>query len=189
MGNNHEFYNKFNNVKDIAINIKLDKTCYFPEDFISGDIIITPQKSLLNQLMEKPELNIYVIQYQQYVANEIVEDEKDKTKTHLVNKKITLVKTALNFKDIINQNPSNESFSISFSIQIPKETYPSIFIDESTFSKHFFNVTIPQFNAQRSKILIIKNIFPNNKEGTLLRDTIHVDLNLNKSKVFVKKVH
>ena len=53
--------NKFNNEETLSIDIKADKTCYFPEEIVNGTIILFPRVESIDPLMCEPQLTIELI--------------------------------------------------------------------------------------------------------------------------------
>ena len=180
-------YNQYNKQKNIVIEIKLNKTCYFPEDFISGEIVVVPKNDILNKLIQNPELTINIILYQLYIEVEVETSGDETTTNRIPIKEIrNIFQTTLNFSNYIG-HVSAQPFTVPFSVQIPKNVYPSVLIDKETFAIHFFSVEFPHIDAKRTKMFIIKNTFPNNREGNLLVNNCNMDFNYNKKSLFAKK--
>ena len=152
MGSN--IYEQYNNEKKMAINIELNKVCYFPEEFITGTITIFPKLEIIDSLNENPVLIIRL----EESNNLTYQTGNSYNDIRTIKENIILIYTILNFKDQITEDYS-EGKKIPFSVQIPKVANPTIFVT-SAYVRHFFIVEIPCCEAKRTKIIIIKNIFP-----------------------------
>ena len=173
----------YNNKKILSINIESDRVCYFPGEFVNGAITIFPRLESIFQLICEPQLNIKINQRQQYRYST---GSGKNRHTVFAHEEITLATINVNFEKIISMDYSS-GFKIPFSIQIPMDTYPSIFIGISSHVKHLLIVEFPQVEAARTKIIVIKNNFPPNIGGLLYKQPYEEVKEIDKSKFFVKK--
>ena len=134
--------------------MELNKVCYFPEEFITGTITIFPKLEIIDYLNENPAL-IIKLEESNIITYQTGNSYND---TRTIKENIILIYTILNFKDQITEDYS-EGKKIPFSVQIPKVANPTTFVS-SAYVRHFFIVEIPCCEAKRTKIIIIKNIFP-----------------------------
>jgi hypothetical protein len=174
-------YSKYNKEKNMSIEIKFNKVCYFPEETISGTITLFPFLQSFEQLRDKPQLNITILQKQHYNYSSggkhkrYAEQDED----------LNLVNITINFKDKISTDYLS-GFSIPFSIQLPKNAYPSI-VGIGAFVKHYFIVELPHVDVKRTKLFIVKHHFPNNNENNLLLKNFEQIHEYKKSNLLAKK--
>ena len=128
--------------------------------------------------MNIPNLNISLMQLQYYSYSTGSGKHKHTVREH---EDINLINSSLNIKDFVTPD-YKAGFSIPFSVQIPINAYPSIYEYIDSYVKHFLIIELPQAKSKRTKMIFIKNIFPNNLEGNLLRQSI------NENHEFKKKV-
>ena len=72
---------------------------------------------------------------------------------------------------------------IPFSVQIPKYAYPTLLLNSDNFVRHYFTIDLPHCNAKRTKVIIIRNIFPKN----VLAKNIDIKEEFRKSKFLFNK--
>ena len=175
----------FKDYKDISIQILSDKICYFPGEIVSGKILIMlEENNSFNNLPDNCELSINITQYQHYIEYSQTTTGEDTHYDSSPVKEITkLVEIKHNIADIINQNSSNKDYSLPFSLRIPNYANPTILHDSETFSKNFVNAEIPSIKLTKSKMIVIKSIFPN----TSLKNYIILNHQYDKTKFLVKK--
>lgn len=179
-------FNNFNNEKTISIDLQIDKACFFPGEMITGKIILFPRLESIFQILEEPQLNIILYQKAHYsYSTGTGKNRRTVSRTDEKN----LLNINLNCKNYINENFTDYSsgFSIPFSILIPINAYPSIITHHSAYVIHYFIIELPQVNGKRTKQIIIKNLFPNNEEGTLLIQNIQINKIFDKKKFLVDK--
>ena len=174
-------YSQYNNETDMTIKIELNKVCYFPGEFITGTITLFPSLQSLEKIKENPQLTITIFQKQYYH----ISSNGNKNSVSKSEEDTNLTSTNINFGDIVTPDYS-AGYSIPFKLQIPDQAYPTIFIHMG-YVKHFFIVELPHMNAKRTKMFVIKNVFPNNIEGNLLKQFVEEKKEYQKSKLFFKK--
>ena len=178
-----DLYNKYNKEDTLTINIELNKNCFFPGECISGKIILFPRIESIDILMNIPNLNISLMQLQYYSYSRGSGKHRHTVREH---EDINLINSSLNIKDFVTPDYLG-GFSIPFSVQIPINAYPSIYEDSSVYVKHFLTIELPQVKSKRTKMIFIKNIFPNNLEGNLLRQSINENYEFKKHSFLVSK--
>ena len=181
MGTN--FFKKYNNEETMSINIEADKTCYFPGENVNGTIILFPRIESIDPLVCEPQLTIKINQRQHYSYT--TGSGKNK-RTVSENEEITLASTNINFEKIISMDYSS-GFKIPFSIQIPLDINPSIYITLYNSVMHLLIVELPQAEAVRTKVIIVKNNFPPNIGGLLYKQPYEEEHKIDKSKLLIKK--
>ena len=116
MGNSiKEQYNKYNKETDVILNIKLNKTCYFPGESFTGFLDIQPKISLKETIFDNTSATFNLIQFQHYSYT--VGSGDDETTYNVDDNSDILF---LNI-DFINFKGSNilSGINIPFSFQIP----------------------------------------------------------------------
>ena len=68
----------------------------------------------------------------------------------------TLINHKLRFSDFIEFGEVSRII-IPINYTLPKTTYPSIYINNHDYVKHFIMVEYPHFDAKRTNIFIVKN--------------------------------
>ena len=175
-----DYYEKNNNEKRMSINIELNKVCYFPEEYITGTITIFPRLESIDPLYENPELTIKLKEYLQYTYT--TRNGKH-TSHHTVSEKKFLIDTSINFKDSLTLDYS-AGIKIPISYQIPKEAHPTMFLEfDDEYCRHYFIVEVPSCEAMRTKVLAIRNTFPEK----VLTKNYETKNEFNKSKLFSQK--
>ena len=174
---------KYNNEKNLSINIESNKVCYFPGEIMSGTITLFPFLQSFEKIMEYPKLNITINELKHYSYT--TGSGKHKRTVHVKEEK-NLVNTSIEFVNYVSMDFS-AGFKIPFSVQIPDDTYPSINFGYNDVVRHSFIVELPEVEAKRTKIFAIKNNFPKNRDNTLLKDMIEEKKNLKNQNYFLKK--
>ena len=176
---NQDIYSKFNNDKHLPINIELNKVCYFPEETITGTITLCPTLEVFDPLTNNPELIIILDEFQCYTYTT---GSGKKKQVHHAYKRYNLIDTKLNFKEHMPTGHSPE-IKIPFSVNIPRLSYPTLLLNENDFVRHYFTIDLPQCNAKRTKVIIIRNVFPTKD----LYKNIEVKKDFSKSKFLSNK--
>ena len=174
---------KYNNEKNLSINIESNKVCYFPGEIMSGTITLFPFLQSFEKIMEYPKLNITINELKHYSYT--TGSGKHKRTVHVKEEK-NLVNTSIEFVNYVSMDFS-AGFKIPFSVQIPDDAYPSINFGYNDVVRHSFIVELPEVEAKRTKIFAIKNNFPKNRDNTLLKDMIEENKEFKKSKLFFEK--
>ena len=177
MGNTSlEKYNKLDNV---GISIKLNKVCYFPGEEITGNIIISPKIYSIEDHRKYCELIITISERSQYTYR-----RGSDTETEVDDK--TLINHKLRFSDFIEFGEVSRII-IPINYTLPKTTYPSIYINNHDYVKHFIMVEYPHFDAKRTNIFIVKNHLKYHSIKKHLLSPLNYQETFNKKKIFVKK--
>ena len=141
MGNSiKEQYNKYNKETDVILNIKLNKTCYFPGESITGFLDIQPKINLKETIFDNTSAIFNILQFQQYHYT-VGSDEDEKT-IYIEDKTVIL---CLNI-DFINFKGSNIStgINIPFSFQIPSNILPTVYFN-GYYINHFICFELPWY--------------------------------------------
>jgi len=178
-----DIYSKYNNEKDVTINIESNKVCYFPGEIMSGTITLLPLLQPFEKIIANPKLNITITEFK-YFSYSRQGGKHSSTVTRREEK--NLVNTSIDFGALMTPDYS-AGFKVPFSIQIPNDAYPTIKFTYKGHVKHYFIVELPDLNAKRTKMFVIKINFPNNVDNTLLRNMIEENKEYKKSKLFFNK--
>ena len=170
-------YEKYNDDKIISIDFKINKTCFFPGEMMTGTIELFPRIESIFQIFEDPQLNLILYQEAHYCY--VVSSGKSNRTVRKIDK-CNLIDIKMDFKNYIKEDYSS-GFSIPFSVKIPDNAYPSILTDFRAFVVHYLRIELPQVEGKKAKQIIIKNFFPNNAEKNLLIKNVQM------SQVFDKK--
>ena len=179
-------YEKVNNEKIIGIDLQIDKACFFPGEIITGKATLFPRVESIFQIVEDPQLNIILYQKSHYVYST---GSKKNRSTVTRNEESKLSEITLNFKNYIKEDflDYSSGFSIPFSIQVPLNAYPTIITYHSANVSHYIILELPQVEGKRAKRIVIKNVLPNNPEGTLLAQNVEINQVYDKKKFLVNK--
>lgn len=166
MGNNNN-KKKYNFEKDIQLEIKLNKACYFPGELINGNLELKPKDSIkdsdFNNFNNTLAL-VKIIQIQWYWYTEgYGEDEYTVT----VSDESNIFEDNIDF---INFKGANITLglAIPFSIKIPFNVHLSCFIG-SYYVKHFISFDLPGIDANKILMIFIKGFRHYTIENKLLK--------------------
>ena len=164
MGNNNAFKTKYNNEKEVKLDITLNKICYLPGEQITGNLDIQPKNGINETILNDTNATIKIIQLQYYSYT--VGSGDDETTISESDEKDILIQ---NF-DFINFKGANilSGINISFSINIPLNVHASL-IYYGNYVKHFLLVDFPGIKAKRTIMIIIKRFEKFSNENKLLR--------------------
>ena len=157
---NYDPYNaykkKYNEEKEVKLDITLNKVCYLPGEQIIGNLDIQPKNEIKETILNDTKVTIKIIQLQYYSDGEYFDK----------NEKDILIE---NF-DFVNFKGANilSGINISFSIKIPLNIHASL-IYYGDYVKHFLFVEFPGINAKRTIMIIIKRFEKFSNENKLLR--------------------
>lgn len=174
---------KYNNEKNLSINIESNKVCFFPGEIMSGTITLFPFIQSFEKITANPKLTIIITELKHYSYTS--GSGKHKHTVH-VNEERNLVDTSIDFGNFVSMNYS-AGFKIPFSVQIPDDAYPTMNFGFD-YVKHLFKVELPDVEAKRTKIIAIKNNFPNNRDNTLLTELIEENKEYKNQNYFLIKV-
>ena len=164
MGNNTDIKKKYNEEKEVKLDITLNKVCYLPGEQIIGNLDIQPKNGINETILNDTYVSIKIVQLQYYSYTEGSGDDS------------TLI-SASDEKDILTENLDFMNFkganilsgiNISFSIKIPLNIHASL-IFYGDYVKHFLFVEFPGIKAKRTIMIIIKRFEKFSNENKLLR--------------------
>ena len=167
----------------VDLNIELQKTCYFPGEMINGFLILTPKPGITDAFFTDTKCHFVISQRQfyryhtnsQYKLFEQVMEEQN------------LFEKDFNFDNFLNENILLE-MKIPFSIQLPKNAYPSCYLSgDLAFVSHNLQVEFPNLKAYKSIVFIVKNSQYFNNENGLIKEPCQIFKNIFKSKFISRK--
>ena len=160
MGNNNAYKKKYNEEKEVKLDITLNKVCYLPGEQIIGNLDIQPKSGINETILNDTNVTIKIIQLQYYSYGDAEcgisgSDEKD---------------IFIENFDFVNFKGANilSGIKISFSIKIPLNIHASL-IFKGDYVKHYLFVEFPGINAKRTIMIIIKRFEKFSNENKLLR--------------------
>ena len=161
MGNNSLDKTKYNEEKDVKLDITLNKICYLPGEKINGSLDIKPIVGYNETILNETNVTIKLIQiqYYEYWPDDYSVEESDEKDIQTENFDFVNFKGA-NFLSEIN---------IPFSIQIPLAIHASVIWYSESYVKHFLSVDFPGLKAKRSLLIIIKRFENYSNENKLLK--------------------
>ena len=164
MGNNNSIKKKYNDEKDINLNITLNKVCYFPGEIITGFINIQPKIGLNETILNDTSTIIKLIQMQEY---SYTVGSGDDERTYYVSDDSDIV---VNNIDFINFKGANIllGINIPFSILIPSDALISVYT-HGHYIKHFIYFELPGIYAKRTLMIFIKGYKQFTLENKLLK--------------------
>ena len=164
MGNNNPYKNKYNEEKEVKLDITLNKVCYLPGEQIIGNLYIQPKSGINETILNDTNVTIKIIQLQYYSYTE-GSGEDERTISGSDEKDILIE----NF-DFVNFKGANilSGIKISFSIKIPLNIHASL-IFNGDYVKHYLFVEFPGIKAKRAIMIIIKRFEKFSNENKLLR--------------------
>jgi len=164
MGNDNNIKKKYNEEKEVKLDITLNKVCYLPGEKIIGNLNIQPNIGINETILNDTNVTIKIIQIQYYSYTEGSGDdattisERDEKDIFIENFNFITFKGA-NILSGIN---------IPFSIIIPLNIHASVIYYEN-YAKHFLLVDFPGIKAKRSIMIIIKRFEQFSYENKLLK--------------------
>ena len=66
MGNNNAYKTKYNDEKEVKLDISLNKVCYLPGEQIIGNLDIQPKNGISETILNDTNVTIKIIQLQYY---------------------------------------------------------------------------------------------------------------------------
>ena len=174
---------QYNIEKNMTVNIELNKACYFPGEIIYGTITLFPHIESFEKINDNPSLYITISQSGRYTYT--TRSGKHST-THSKTEDIKLVTTTVHFEDKIKADYSS-GFAIPFSIQIPKNAYPSVNTITHDYIRHLFIVELPLIETKRTKMFFIKHYCPTKIYGPLLCQSLSETKEFKKTNFFSEK--
>ena len=184
MGNSDK--GQYNKQNDIELNIFLNKACYNPGEEINGILSIKGKPTLKKTIFDDTSAIIKIVQMQRFSYEES-SGMSDATSTITIKEDTDLVSENVNFINFKNSNLL-VGINIPFSIRIPIDIQPSVFIKNDfmkngfilndlytdnfykiPFIKHFISFEFPGLESKRSLMIIIKNFKKFSFENKLLK--------------------
>ena len=155
---------QYNKEKDIEFNIILNKACYNPGEEINGILSIRGKPALKKIIFYDTNAIIKIVQMQRF---SYTTGSGKNRHTVVVKEDTDLVTQNVNF---INFKDSNLliGINIPFSIRIPLDIQPSVFI-RIYFIKHFLFFEFPGLESKRATMIFIKNFKKFTFENKLLK--------------------
>ena len=151
MKSNFEFEEsnkKYNLDTFFKIEIKLEKTCYFRGELIKGKIKIIPKDIVKKSLLLTP-----------IIGNVILEE--------ISNYKLTANGNNISEENILFKYPMDipkfdgekliSGMEIPFEYPVPRNSYPSVIIDNNSYVRHILTFDYPNIEAKKSILIILKN--------------------------------
>ena len=137
---------KYNSEKYVSIKIELNKICYYPGEFITGQIILSPKPGILQTNFSDPSINFTISQYQLYYVGD----------DDYISQNDDVLVQPVYFSNYIGANLLT-NLNIPFSIQLPENIVPTCLIRSTDYCKHYLTIHIPSIEAKKTIIIIIKN--------------------------------
>ena len=163
---------------NLSIQIKLQKSCYYPGETLNGTIILQAKTNKMSSVFNFTNAIISITQYQQYkfyLENILISKEE---RNNLLSKPIK-------FKNYKNRSILIP-LSLPFNVKIPRETAPSFIHDETNFIRHFLTIKFPSIKSKKSIGIIIQNRQNLLKENGLFKETIEKFNDVRKSNLLRK---
>ena len=136
--------------ESLSIEINIQKSCYYPGEKISGNIILQAKTSKVPLTFNFPNTIITLVQHQHYLFYyEDIQVQKDDKKPIFFRRH--------NFKKYKDRDILIP-LKIPFSFKIPKNAYPTLIHDNSNFIKHYLTIKFPKIQKKKSIGIIIQNI-------------------------------
>ena len=176
MGYDFDIDPKYNQQGEIAIEIKLSKKCYFPQETINGIINLSPESSIKNIILTNFQIHFEIFQYQHYILK-----TGGKTRTTVnIDEKLILLANNLFYPNLENKN-INKKIEIPFSIKLPNNIYPTCVFDRMAFVKHYLIITIPCLQIKKTDLIIIKNVKTFSLNNELLKEPLIISKEASKT--------
>ena len=157
--------NQYNKENDTCLNIILNKTCYFPGEYIEGYLDIQPKIGLNNTIFDDTSAKFNLTQIQKY-SYTVGSGDNQRTVFVSDNSDILLLNL-----DFINFRGSNIllGIKIPFSFQIPlKNIFPTVYF-YGFYIKHLISFELPGIKAKKTLMIIIKEYQNYTFENKLLK--------------------
>ena len=136
--------------ENLSIEININKSCYYPGEKISGNIILQAKTSKVPLIFNFPNTIITLIQHQHYqFYYEDIQIKKEDKKPIFFRRH--------NFKKYKDRDIL-VPLKIPFSFKIPKDAYPTLIHDNNNFIKHYLTIKFPKIQKKKSIGIIIQNI-------------------------------
>ena len=160
MGNN-SLKNTEDEDENLSIEIDIHKSCYYPGEKISGDIILQTKTNKVPLKFNFPNTIITLIQHQHYqFFYEDIQIKKDDKKPIFFRRH--------NFKKYKDRDIL-VPLKIPFSFKIPSDAYPTLIHDNANFIKHYLTIKFPKIQKKKSIGIIIQNIKKYTVENKLFK--------------------
>lgn len=171
---------EYNNEKNISVNIKLPKSCYYPGETLEGIIILQIKNNKMSPIFDSPKAVIKIIECQQYEirAEESVISE---------NIKKEIISKTYHFSRYKGADLSIP-LKLKFKFDIPENIHPTLIAkNKLIFIKHLLCVEFPYMECKKTNIIIIQNKRIFKKNNGLLKQPVEKFNEIKKGKVFGKK--
>jgi hypothetical protein len=160
--NSNNIKSKYNEEKEVKLDLTLNKVCYLPGEEINGILEIQPNNEIHETILNYTNVNIKIIelQYYSYPDGDTLRTERNEKDIYTEN------------FDFNNYKGANilSGLNIPFSFQIPLNFHASVIYDYNYYYvKHFLSVNFPGIKAKRTLMIIIKRFEEFSNENKLLR--------------------
>jgi hypothetical protein len=159
MGYDFESDKAYNVENTVSMTVETQKTCYFPGEFVTGNIILRPKEGISNPLLSNPYANLILTETFHYTyCEDVYNPHKGKKEftTMTAEESMTLLQMPLNFTNFLNANIM-QTVVIPFQVQLPMQIYPSVIFSSDAYVKHHLSIDFPSIQAKKTVIIVIKN--------------------------------
>ena len=137
---------KYNLETFFNLDIILSKTCYFKGEIIKGKIKIIPKDIVKKSFMQSS-----------IIGNVVLEENYNyKYGKNNINEEVILFKYPIELPKF-DGNKIIEGMEMDFEYEVPKNSYPSCLIDNTTYVRHILIFDFSMVEAKKSTLIIIKN--------------------------------
>ena len=143
-----EFNRKYNSNTFFNLEIKLEKTCYFKGELIKGKLKIIPQDLVKKSLLLSPIIGNVILQE--------LYNYKLASNGNNISEENILFKYPIDIPKF-DGNKIITGMELPFEYPVPKDSYPSVIIDNSSYVRHVLIFDFPNIEAKKSVLIIIKN--------------------------------
>ena len=143
-----EYNKKYNLNTFFKIEIKLEKTCYFKGELIKGKIKLIPQDIVKKSLLLSPIIGNVILQ-------ELYNYKLSSNGNNITEENI-LFKYPIDIPKL-DGNKIITGIELPFEYPVPKDSYPSVIIDNNSYVRHILIFDFPNIEAKKSVLIIIKN--------------------------------
>ena len=143
-----EFNRKYNLNTFFNLEIKLEKTCYFKGELIKGKLKIIPQDLVKKSLLLSPIIGNVILQE--------LYNYKLASNGNNISEENILFKYPIDIPKF-DGNKIITGMELPFEYPVPKDSYPSVIIDNSSYVRHVLIFDFPNIEAKKSVLIIIKN--------------------------------
>ena len=143
-----EYNKKYNLNTFFKIEIKLEKTCYFKGELIKGKIKLIPQDIVKKSLLLSPIIGNVILQ--ELYNYKLAPNGSNVTEENI------LFKYPIDIPKM-DGNKIITGIELPFEYPVPKDSYPSVIINNYSYVRHILIFDFPNIEAKKSVLIIIKN--------------------------------